>query len=202
MCGIIFESQGYIQIFELMIYFCIYVLVMRVRVWVELWTAWRLMGFKFKESIEHVVIPSSPSISIASQVYTEDGLILWVVTYLLHITDFVCIVYFINFILQIRPWLTSLGFSLCFGTIMAKMARVFYIFHNPKLQKKPPVCMCLFIPNLLMSAAVACDKQLAPLWIISGGGRGGGRGNLLYNWLMWTLIWKILWQFQNVKIVE
>ena len=113
------------------------------------------MGFKFKESIEHVVIPSSPSISIASQVYTEDGLILWVVTYLLHITDFVCIVYFINFILQIRPWLTSLGFSLCFGTIMAKMARVFYIFHNPKLKRKPPVCMCLFILNLLMSVAVA-----------------------------------------------
>jgi len=53
-----------------------------------------------------------------------------------------------------------------------------------------------------MSAAVACDKQLAPFWIISGGGRGGGRGNLFYNWLMWTLIWKILWQFQNVKIVE
>jgi len=40
------------------------------------------------------------------------------------------------------------------------MTRVFYIFNNPKLKRKTPVCMCLFIPNLLMLAAIACDKQL------------------------------------------
>ena len=42
----------------------------------------------------------------------------------------------LNVSLQINPWLTSIGFSLCFGTIMAKMGRVFYIFHNPTLRKK------------------------------------------------------------------
>ena len=38
--------------------------------------------------------------------------------------------------LQLYPWLTSLGLSLCFGTIMAKMVRVFYIFNNPSMRKK------------------------------------------------------------------
>ena len=37
---------------------------------------------------------------------------------------------------QVTPWLTSLGYSLCFGTIIAKMSRVFYIFNNPTLNKK------------------------------------------------------------------
>ena len=44
--------------------------------------------------------------------------------------------YITNIFLQISPWLVSIGFSLCFGTIMAKMGRVFYIFNNPTLQKK------------------------------------------------------------------
>jgi len=44
--------------------------------------------------------------------------------------------YIANIFLQISPWLVSIGFSLCFGTIMAKMGRVFYIFNNPTLQKK------------------------------------------------------------------
>ena len=57
MCGIVLKAKDISKYFELMIntIFCIHVLVMRVRVWVELWTAWRFMGFKFKESIEHVV---------------------------------------------------------------------------------------------------------------------------------------------------
>lgn len=37
---------------------------------------------------------------------------------------------------NVTPWLTSLGYSMCFGTIMAKMVRVFYIFSNPTLKKK------------------------------------------------------------------
>ena len=42
----------------------------------------------------------------------------------------------LNVLLQITPWLTSIGFSLCFGTIMAKMGRVFCIVHSSTSLKK------------------------------------------------------------------
>ena len=47
--------------------------------------------------------------------------------------------------LQIHPWFASLGYSLCFGTINAKMWRVFYIFHNPKPAKRKKVCFCVYM---------------------------------------------------------
>ena len=37
---------------------------------------------------------------------------------------------------NITPWLTALGYSLCYGTILVKMVRVYYIFDNPTRQKK------------------------------------------------------------------
>ena len=37
---------------------------------------------------------------------------------------------------NITPWLTALGYSLCYGTILAKMARVYYIFDKPTTQNK------------------------------------------------------------------
>ncbi len=37
---------------------------------------------------------------------------------------------------QLDIWLTAVGYSLCFGTIIAKMCRVYYIFNNPALKKK------------------------------------------------------------------
>jgi len=42
-------------------------------------------------------------------------------------------------ICNIRSWFASLGYSLCFGTINAKMWRVYYIFHNPKPSKMKKV---------------------------------------------------------------
>ena len=33
-------------------------------------------------------------------------------------------------VLQLDSWLTAIGYSLCYGTILAKMARVYYIFNN------------------------------------------------------------------------
>jgi len=36
---------------------------------------------------------------------------------------------------QVTPWLTALGYSMCYGTILVKMARVYFIFNNPKLKK-------------------------------------------------------------------
>ena len=40
---------------------------------------------------------------------------------------------------NLTPWLTAIGYSLCYGTILAKMARVYYIFNNPSTNKK--VCV-------------------------------------------------------------
>ena len=38
---------------------------------------------------------------------------------------------------NITSWLIALGYSLCYGTILAKMVRVYYIFDNPtSLRKK------------------------------------------------------------------
>ena len=37
---------------------------------------------------------------------------------------------------NLTPWLTALGYSLCYGTILAKMARVYYIFTNQSMKKK------------------------------------------------------------------
>ncbi len=37
---------------------------------------------------------------------------------------------------NLTPWLTAIGYSLCYGTILAKMARVYYIFHNPTANKR------------------------------------------------------------------
>ena len=40
------------------------------------------------------------------------------------------------FVLQLTAWLTAIGYSLCYGTIVAKMFRVFYIFRNPTVKKR------------------------------------------------------------------
>lgn len=33
---------------------------------------------------------------------------------------------------SLTPWLTAIGYSLCYGTIVAKMLRVYFIFNDPK----------------------------------------------------------------------
>lgn len=46
-----------------------------------------------------------------------------------------CIHHFFNS-MQLRMWLLIVGYFLCFGTIVVKMWRVFYIFHNPSVKRK------------------------------------------------------------------
>ena len=38
--------------------------------------------------------------------------------------------------MQLAPWLNAIGYSLCFGTIVVKMFRVYYIFNSPTPAKK------------------------------------------------------------------
>ena len=45
----------------------------------------------------------------------------------------------------LRPWLIASGYSLCYGTMLAKMARVYYIFNNPTPKKKVYQHHCLII---------------------------------------------------------
>ncbi len=47
-------------------------------------------------------------------------------------------------IVQMTPWLTSLGYSLCFGTMLVKMARVYYIFNHPHVAK-PSKASCVYV---------------------------------------------------------
>eukprot|EP00731_Ephydatia_muelleri_P031741 Em0023g248a len=54
---------------------------------------------------------------------------------------------------RIRLWTQIIGFSLCFGTILAKVWRVYYIFHNPSaVKKKPPLDwqLLLFVMSLVV----------------------------------------------------
>ena len=44
-----------------------------------------------------------------------------------------------SIILQVRAWLQPGGYLICFGTIMLKMWRVYYIFHHPSAKKKRKV---------------------------------------------------------------
>ena len=37
---------------------------------------------------------------------------------------------------NLTVWLTTFGYSLCYGTILVKMLRVHHIFNNPSTQKK------------------------------------------------------------------
>ena len=46
------------------------------------------------------------------------------------------------FDMQMTAWLAAIGYSLCYGTIVAKMFRVFYIFRNPTENKG--VCFSSF----------------------------------------------------------
>ena len=46
---------------------------------------------------------------------------------------------------NLTPWLTAIGYSLCYGTILAKMARVYYIFNNPSPKKKVSNLLCVCI---------------------------------------------------------
>ena len=43
---------------------------------------------------------------------------------------------FASVLCNLGVWLTGFGYSLCYGTILVKMWRVYYIFSNPSAQKK------------------------------------------------------------------
>ena len=40
------------------------------------------------------------------------------------------------YLIQLREWLSSIGYDICFAVILAKTWRVYYIFTNPQSKKK------------------------------------------------------------------
>jgi gamma-aminobutyric acid type B receptor len=59
---------------------------------------------------------------------------------------------------QARSWLQTMGYFLCFGIILAKMWRVYYIFHNPSPKKKRNVS--LEIIDILLSIIQSLQSSL------------------------------------------
>ena len=55
---------------------------------------------------------------------------------------------------NLTPWLTAIGYSLCYGTILAKMARVYYIFNNPSTKKK------------VRNVAILLRQALKVIWLL------------------------------------
>ena len=53
-----------------------------------------------------------------------------------YLYDIVSIENEVTVCMQIQHWLFTIGYSLAFGTVLAKMWRVYQIFNNPKLNKK------------------------------------------------------------------
>ena len=62
------------------------------------------------------------------------------------------------------PWLTAVGYSLCYGTILAKMVRVYFIFDNPRHQQKKvemhiSFCFVLFCFVLVLPSGSNCTPN-------------------------------------------
>jgi len=37
---------------------------------------------------------------------------------------------------NLTPWFSAIGYSLCYGTILVKMGRIYYILSNPTTERK------------------------------------------------------------------
>ena len=67
---------------------------------------------------------------------------------------------------NVTPWLTAVGYSLCYGTILAKMVRVYSIFDNPRPQQKKvevhiSFCFCfvLFCHQTITAPQMKSEKD-------------------------------------------
>ena len=59
--------------------------------------------------------------------------------------------------LQAVIWLATIGFSLLFGTMLAKTWRVYYIFRSIKLKKK-----VFYHPSLVIMSTLMCPSSTPP----------------------------------------
>ena len=64
---------------------------------------------------------------------------------------------------KVQPWTLSLGFSFCYGTIIMKMFRVYYIINNPlpnKVSQTAGKTLTKLLYTLVLEAAIThCRKS-------------------------------------------
>jgi gamma-aminobutyric acid type B receptor len=75
---------------------------------------------------------------------------------------------------NLNPWFTSIGYSLCYGTILVKMLRVYYIYSNPSPRKKNTKIIKDEILILIVFCMVIIDLIILCVYF----GVEGWRGNL------------------------
>ena len=67
---------------------------------------------------------------------------------ILNITNF-------YFFLQVGYWLAMIGYTIAFSAVLAKMWRVYYIFHNPtpskRVRKNTFLHKCIYVFSLIDS---------------------------------------------------
>ncbi|CAI8012122.1 Gamma-aminobutyric acid type B receptor subunit 2 [Geodia barretti] len=78
---------------------------------------------------------------------------------------------------NMNPWLTNIGYSLCYGTISSKMIRVWYIFNNPVLRKK--FTLKDHHLGLIVGVFVVVDVVMLGTYTIVEGARGNLRAVLI-----------------------
>ena len=69
----------------------------------------------------------------------------------------------ILYYLQIYPWVYAIGYFLMYGTIFAKMWRVYQIFHNPK-PKQGVRILNIFVPESLCAVYSISFVQFVKTW--------------------------------------
>jgi gamma-aminobutyric acid type B receptor len=63
----------------------------------------------------------------------------------------------VSVLCNLNPWFTSIGYSLCYGTIVVKMFRVYYIYSNPSPRKKNTKLIKDEVLILIVFGMVAVD---------------------------------------------
>ena len=71
--------------------------------------------------------------------------------------------------MQLEHWLFAIGYSLAFGAVLAKMWRVFHIFHNPKPKKKVRKSFTIYCYNSgdpFKYVNTQCALQIMKDWLL------------------------------------
>ena len=77
---------------------------------------------------------------------------------------------FSSVVCNLRVWLTGFGYSLCYGTILVKMWRVYYIFSNPSTLKKAvssPILMLKWVRPFVSRKTVLSTLKRGHLTIMN-----------------------------------
>jgi len=84
----------------------------------------------------------------------------------------------------ITPWFTAIGYSLCYGTILVKMFRTWYIFNKPIANKKEVCIMNVHNSFIMMISSSSTDGSRYPtkwMWQMLGSSPlFGGNGHHFY----------------------